>query len=71
MLKMVSMWTNFAKKGDPNPIANNEDEWKETNSDTYDCLDIGKEFLFTKNPDLERMKFWDGIGLCAAIKSKF
>lgn len=57
--RMVKLWTNFAKTGDPNPIVNVM--WKPATKDELNFLDIGEELKSGVNPDEDRMKFWDDV----------
>ncbi|XP_030027948.2 esterase FE4-like [Manduca sexta] len=63
--RMVKMWTNFAKYGNPTP---NEDDpllqitWDPVdNSERLNYLSIGSELTKGRNPYYERMKFWDNL----------
>ncbi|RZC33900.1 uncharacterized protein BDFB_011530, partial [Asbolus verrucosus] len=59
--RMVTMWTNFIKYGNPtphkDPILENA-LWQPYDSQlTY--LDIGHHLVSTQYPEMERMQFWD------------
>ncbi|GJQ76635.1 hypothetical protein Trydic_g15495 [Trypoxylus dichotomus] len=57
--RMVKLWTNFAKIGDPNPI---EDiTWRPVFQDEVNFLDIVEKLTMEESPEKERMKFWDNI----------
>lgn len=59
MRRLVKMWTNFAKYGNPTP--KDEDlkvTWKPVEKSTVNFLDIGAELVPDVNPEGERMQFW-------------
>ncbi|XP_047108695.1 cholinesterase 1-like isoform X1 [Schistocerca piceifrons] len=61
--RMVGMWTNFAKYGDPTPITTTQltTTWKPyTESDQYH-LDIGTDLKLDSSLDEERMDFWHQV----------
>lgn len=70
--KMVQLWTNFAKNGNPNPTEDNFDInviWKPAKENELHYLDINEELTMGSNPDQERMAFWDEItDMCPAAK---
>ncbi|XP_013097162.2 juvenile hormone esterase isoform X1 [Stomoxys calcitrans] len=65
--RMVRMWTNFAKYGNPTPSNLNDDllttSWLPVNGEgamnnlTY--MDITTHLQMKNNPELERQQFWD------------
>ncbi|GJQ76636.1 hypothetical protein Trydic_g15496 [Trypoxylus dichotomus] len=62
--RMVKLWTNFAKYGNPNGCgsdANIPVDWKPIDVEKIYCLDIGKELSICINPEYDRVKFWDKI----------
>lgn len=60
--RMINMWTNFAKCGNPTPEGNNLGvAWTPANRDEHIYLDIGEELVMKKDPFDKRNKFWDEI----------
>ncbi|XP_018324114.1 uncharacterized protein LOC108736254 [Agrilus planipennis] len=64
MKRMTKLWTNFAKTGDPNPAE--EDsllnvKWEKCGLNAMNFLEIGDDLTTGKNPDYNRMSFWDDI----------
>ncbi|XP_077284899.1 juvenile hormone esterase-like [Arctopsyche grandis] len=61
--KVVKMWTNFAKYGNPTPETNTNLnlKWKPVTSDNIEYLEIDEKFHMNKNPDADRIKFWEVI----------
>lgn len=57
--RMVKLWTNFAKTGDPNIVDNVK--WEQVTQEQINCLDIGEKLEMVLNPESERMEFWDNI----------
>lgn len=63
--KIVEIWTNFARCGNPTPV------WESANQDKLKILDIDKELtLFDKFED-ESLCFWDKIYSESAAGYKF
>lgn len=61
---MITMWTNFARNGNPNPSTRDSlinVEWKPVKANTINYLDIDVELIVGINPEKERMTFWDEI----------
>nr|XP_022900883.1 esterase FE4-like [Onthophagus taurus] len=60
--RMVKLWTNFAKSGNPNNIEGENDlidvEWKPIEKNKLHFLNIGDELTVGVNPDKEGAKFW-------------
>ncbi|CAH1647167.1 unnamed protein product [Spodoptera littoralis] len=63
--RVIKLWTNFAKTGNPTP---DEDDpllqitWDPIeNKDKLNYLSIGSELTKGRNPFYERMKFWDSL----------
>ncbi|KAI4468856.1 carboxylesterase [Holotrichia oblita] len=57
--RIMALWTNFAKYGNPTPDDFTEFKWEPVTSDTFNYVDFGS--LTTDpgvNPDEERMNFW-------------
>ncbi|XP_041971314.1 juvenile hormone esterase-like [Aricia agestis] len=63
--RVVKMWTNFAKHGNPTPDEKDEDlqiTWDPVKSpEQLNYLSIGYELTKGQNPFHERMKFWDHL----------
>ncbi|XP_047108500.1 esterase E4-like isoform X1 [Schistocerca piceifrons] len=61
--RMVKLWTNFAKTGDPTPHLDADVMVKWTpNSQTNPCyLNIDKDLTIRQNLNKERMEFWDDL----------
>lgn len=57
--RMVRLWTNFAKTGNPNPVE--EVLWKPVSKKEVNFLDVGEELVSGVDPDEKRMKFWDHV----------
>ncbi|XP_055849610.1 juvenile hormone esterase isoform X2 [Episyrphus balteatus] len=64
--RMVKMWTNFAKYGNPTPANTNDtllSTWepidKENALDDLKYLDITSSLHMRSNPETERLSFWD------------
>ncbi|KAI4468859.1 carboxylesterase [Holotrichia oblita] len=57
--RMVKLWTNFAKTGDPNPCDGTM--WRPVFHDEVNFLDIGEKLTLAQDPEKERMLFWDDI----------
>ncbi|KAJ3624360.1 hypothetical protein MTP99_017993 [Tenebrio molitor] len=64
MRRIVRMWTNFAKYGNPTPQEDDEllgVPWKPTTKEEINVLDIGKNLVLTRNFQNDEMKFWDKL----------
>ncbi|XP_030024687.2 venom carboxylesterase-6 [Manduca sexta] len=65
--KMVQMWTNFAKTGNPTPPVDYESvvdfKWLPINGSTshIDYLDITGNFTMEANPEEKRISFWNWL----------
>nr|WGO51730.1 putative antennal esterase CXE34 [Ectropis grisescens] len=63
--RMVRMWTNFSKYGNPTPDENDpliQITWDPVeNQDKLNYLSIGAELTKGTNPFQERMSFWDDL----------
>lgn len=61
--RMVKLWTNFAKTGNPNvqndPFLNVT--WLPIQSNKFNYLHINPSLELKVNPNEERMKFWENI----------
>lgn len=72
--RIVKMWTNFAKTGNPTPAESDPRitvKWPAATATEFKCLDIGEELTISENPDKERMAFWDKISSLSGVNSKF
>ncbi|CAG9814179.1 unnamed protein product [Phaedon cochleariae] len=63
MRRVVELWTNFAKYGNPTPEGNKLNvQWKPIEGDHLHYLDItNDELISDKNPQLERVNAWREI----------
>lgn len=65
MIKMITtIWTNFAKFGNPNPKNANDQlnvEWKAVTKDILNYVNIDRELSTGVNPETERIAFWDSL----------
>ncbi|KAF5273124.1 hypothetical protein FQA39_LY07614 [Lamprigera yunnana] len=62
--RCVTMWTNFAKYGNPNPPQFDpliNVIWKPVKNGVLNYLEIGENLTTGVNPDEKRMKFWNDI----------
>ncbi|XP_038206794.1 venom carboxylesterase-6-like [Zerene cesonia] len=64
--KMVQMWTNFAKTGNPTPPIDYESivdfKWLPVNDTQHiNYLDITGNFTMKKDPEPKRVSFWDWL----------
>lgn len=63
--KMVKLWTNFAKYGNPTPAGKRSSildiQWPVATKDNLNYLEIGNTFDFGSDPDRERVEFWDKL----------
>ncbi|CAG9559921.1 unnamed protein product [Danaus chrysippus] len=63
--RVVRLWTNFAKYGNPTPDENDpllQITWDPVeNEEKLNYLSIGSELTKGRNPYYERMKFWDKL----------
>ncbi|XP_013185429.1 juvenile hormone esterase isoform X2 [Amyelois transitella] len=61
--RMLRLWTNFAKSGNPTPDENQyiTVEWLPVNKDHLYYLNLGEELSLGTNPDKEKMEFWDEL----------
>ncbi|KAF9806144.1 hypothetical protein SFRURICE_016343, partial [Spodoptera frugiperda] len=62
--RMVQMWTNFAKTGNPTPSVDYESvvdfTWPQVNSTEHiSYLDINGNFTIQTDPEAKRVKFWN------------
>lgn len=59
--RVVKLWTNFAKSGNPTPDNSLGVEWKQYSLKDQDYLNIGNAFVPGTAPDAEEIQFWDNI----------
>ncbi|KAF5273122.1 hypothetical protein FQA39_LY07612 [Lamprigera yunnana] len=62
--RCVTLWSNFAKYGNPNPLQLDSLInvcWKPVWNNTLNYLEIGDNLTTGINPEENRMKFWDEI----------
>lgn len=62
--RMVKLWTNFARFGDPNVKEfdkNISTRWDPIERGKFHFLDIGNDISAGVDPDYERIRFWDNI----------
>lgn len=71
--RIVKMWTNFAKTGNPTPAEADSlinVKWRAATVTEFKCLDIGEELTISENPNKERMPFWDTISSLGGVDSQ-
>ncbi|CAG9119587.1 unnamed protein product [Plutella xylostella] len=56
----VTLWTNFAKTGNPTPD-NDLETWSPFTEATQNVYIIGKDLRCVANEDIDNMRFWDQI----------
>lgn len=61
--RMLRLWTNFAKSGNPTPDENHylTVTWLPVTKDNLYYLNLGQELSLGTNPDKEKMDFWDSL----------
>lgn len=60
--RLMKLWTNFAKTGNPNEENSEiQIEWKPTNSNQFNYLDIGNTLSTGIDPDKDRYEFWNDV----------
>ncbi|XP_038219848.1 esterase E4-like isoform X2 [Zerene cesonia] len=61
--RMLRLWTNFAKSGNPTPEENHyiTVSWLPVTKDNLYYLKLGNELSLGTNPDKEKMEFWEDI----------
>lgn len=62
--RLTTIWTNFAKYGNPNSKENDgivNVEWKPVAKDELNYVNIDKDLSIGVNPEAERIAFWDRL----------
>lgn len=60
--RIVTLWTNFAKYGNPTPEDFEDFIWSPISEDACNYIDFGTNETTTgTNPDAERIQFWEDI----------
>lgn len=61
--RMLRLWTNFAKSGNPTPDENHylTVTWLPVTKDNLYYLNLGQELSLGTNPDKVKMEFWDSL----------
>ncbi|CAK1546451.1 unnamed protein product [Leptosia nina] len=61
--RIVRLWTNFAKTGNPTPDDNFylAVNWLPATKDTLYCLNLSNELTLLANPNKEKMAFWEDL----------
>ncbi|XP_044745323.1 uncharacterized protein LOC123307171 [Coccinella septempunctata] len=62
--RFCKLWTNFAKRGDPNPPVRDHllpVVWKAFRNESKNYLEIGEELVARVEPLKERMQFWEDL----------
>jgi carboxylesterase type B len=62
--RVVRLWTNFAKFGNPTPFKYDKllnVTWRPVMDEELEFLDIGTKLTLLKNFEADRMKFWDKL----------
>ncbi|XP_063836525.1 juvenile hormone esterase-like isoform X2 [Ostrinia nubilalis] len=61
--RMLRLWTNFAKSGNPTPDENHyiTVTWLPVTHDNLYFINLGNELSLGSNPDKEKMEFWDSL----------
>ncbi|XP_037947833.1 esterase B1-like [Teleopsis dalmanni] len=73
--RMISMWTMFAYDSNPNNELTREVKWLSTHCYDYrnlKCLNISDDLIFTRLPELPKLRIWRRVLVAArhAMKSK-
>lgn len=58
---VTTLWTNFAKYGNPAPKGTSICEWKPFNLENKNYLYIGDDLKPSLSPDKEEIEFWESI----------
>ncbi|XP_068084828.1 juvenile hormone esterase [Anabrus simplex] len=60
--RMVTMWTNFVKAGNPTPeVTEDIPAWLPYTNNATNYMDIGSQLVLKKDYHKERMDFWDDL----------
>ncbi|XP_067008037.2 juvenile hormone esterase [Anabrus simplex] len=60
--RMVTMWTNFVKTGNPTPEATEDiPEWPPFTVEAGDYLEIGSQLVVKNHMNEERVNFWESL----------
>ncbi|XP_018571949.2 esterase FE4-like [Anoplophora glabripennis] len=62
--RMIKLWTNFVKYGNPTPNEQNNllsTSWKPLESSRFNYLDIGEELVMKTDPEKKAMYFWNNL----------
>ncbi|KAJ8924064.1 hypothetical protein NQ315_006841 [Exocentrus adspersus] len=62
--RMVRLWTNFAKFGNPTPDPNDKIlpiTWRPMENQRFNYLEIGEELEMNVDPEKEAMDFWNNL----------
>ncbi|XP_049883738.1 juvenile hormone esterase-like isoform X2 [Pectinophora gossypiella] len=61
--RMLRLWTNFAKSGNPTPEESHylTVTWQPVTKDNLYYLNLSNELSLGTNPDKEKMAFWDSL----------
>ncbi|XP_013141630.1 PREDICTED: esterase B1-like [Papilio polytes] len=59
--RVTTLWTNFAKYGNPTPDGSLGVIWKPYSLEGQDFLDIGNNLVAGNAPDKEELEFWERI----------
>ncbi|CAB3246732.1 unnamed protein product [Arctia plantaginis] len=61
MERVIKLWTNFAKYGNPTPDESLGVKWANYTVEKQDYLDIGNKFVPGTAPNADEVKLWDTI----------
>lgn len=64
MERLITLWSNFARFGNPNSKEKNDllkVEWEPVGRDGFNYLNINRDLTVGINPEAERMRFWDEL----------
>ncbi|KAG5891756.1 hypothetical protein JTB14_012490 [Gonioctena quinquepunctata] len=74
ILRMVKLFTNFAKYGNPTPIDHDPilpTRWTPISKNSFGVLDIGRDIrMLSEHPDRPAMEFWDKMHRIKHLSSK-
>uniref|UniRef100_A0A2H1WF30 SFRICE_025836 n=1 Tax=Spodoptera frugiperda TaxID=7108 RepID=A0A2H1WF30_SPOFR len=59
--RVLTLWTNFAKYGNPTPDDSLGAKWAPYTLENQEYLDIGNELKAGTAPDAEETQFWDKL----------